>query len=174
MRSTPKQIRMIWGLEIFSNRFCLTIIVKILRLLFFTLRKNTYFRVGLSCLDSNISRKQLFMLIRIAHAVQSVEKSIWRNLHWAGWVGRQSKTYEKRLLNAKFETNRNPANYDHPALSVATVDVPGVITSIPWRPCKHVLYPLGCNVSVYWGLLMETYIIWRGLWRCLFSRIRHC
>ena len=25
MRSTPKQIRMIWGLEIFSNHFCLTI-----------------------------------------------------------------------------------------------------------------------------------------------------
>ena len=34
----------------------------------------------------------------------------------------------------------------------ATVDVPGVITSLLWRPCKHELYLFGRNKIVYIGL----------------------
>ena len=35
----------------------------------------------------------------------------------------------------------------------------GVNTSIPWRPCKHLLYPYGYNASVYGGLFTAAYII---------------
>ncbi len=42
---------------------------------------------------------------------------------------------------------------------MATVDVPGVIISIPWRPCKHGLYHFGCNQMFYIGLLTDAVFI---------------
>ena len=88
------------------------------------------------------------------------------------WTGRRSNEFHTPrqhlgissrgnvwILNAKFETHRNLANYDKSVLNVATVDVPGVITSILWRPCKHELYPYGSSASVYLGLFTEAYII---------------
>ena len=88
------------------------------------------------------------------------------------WTGRRSNEFHiprqhlgissRRnlwILNAKFETHRNLANYDNPVLNVATVDVPGVITSILWRPCKQELYPYGSSACVYLGLCVEAYII---------------
>lgn len=38
------------------------------------------------------------------------------------------------------------------ALNQATVDVPGVIMSLLWRPRKHVLHLFGYNIIVYIGL----------------------
>lgn len=66
---------------------------------------------------------------------------VWRVTHEATqggvWVGKLVQDIIRRLLDAKFETHRNLENYGHPVLSEATVDVPGVNTSIPWRSCKH-------------------------------------
>ena len=38
-------------------------------------------------------------------------------------------------------------------LNEAMEDAPGVIISIPLRPCKHELYPYGCSVSCLYGSL---------------------
>ena len=43
-------------------------------------------------------------------------------------------------------------------MNVATVDVPGVITSLLWKPCKHGLYLFGRSIIVYVGLLKEAII----------------
>ena len=45
-----------------------------------------------------------------------------------------------------------------------------MIISIPWRPCKHRLYPFGRNQMYYIGLFTRTWFSYRrGLWRCLFN-----
>ena len=87
----------------------------------------------------------------------------------------------------------NLATYRILVLNLATVDVPGVIISLLWRPCKHGLYLFGHNIIVYIGLPKVVqaksriakfawafcwgigYFAWwsdysyrRGLWRCLF------
>ena len=51
-----------------------------------------------------------------------------------------------------FETSCNLASHRIIVLNKATVDVPGVTTSLLWRPCKHELHLFGGNKSVYIGL----------------------
>ena len=93
----------------------------------------------------------------------------------------------------------NLATYRILVLNLATVDVPGVIISLLWRPCKHGLYLFGHNIIVYIGLPKVVqaksriakfawafcwgigYFAWwsdysyrRGLWRCLFNQNRQC
>ena len=51
-----------------------------------------------------------------------------------------------------FETSCNLANHRIIVLNKATVDVPGVIISLLWRPYKHELYLFGHNKIVYIGL----------------------
>ena len=58
----------------------------------------------------------------------------------------------KAFTNAVFETIRI-LQIQNPVLNVATVDVPGVITSLLRRLCKHELYLFGCSITVYIGLL---------------------
>ena len=72
--------------------------------------------------------------------------------------GKRVKTYRRRLLDALFKTYRI-LQIQNPVLNVATVDVPGVIISIPWRPCKHRLCPLGCNVICCIGLFTDAIFI---------------
>ena len=80
--------------------------------------------------------------------------------------GKRVKTYRRRLLDALFKTYRI-LQIQNPVLNVATVDVPGVIISIPWRPCKHGLYPFGCNQMYYIGLL--TVMIFISAWALTLS-----
>ena len=72
--------------------------------------------------------------------------------------GKRVKTYRRRLLDALFKTYRI-LQIQNPVLNVATVDVPGVIISIPWRPCKHILCPLGYNAMCYIGLFTDAIFI---------------
>lgn len=64
----------------------------------------------------------------------------------------------KAFTNALFKTYRI-LQIQNPVLNLATVDVPGVIISIPWRPCKHRLCPLGCNVICCIGLFTDAIFI---------------
>ena len=72
--------------------------------------------------------------------------------------GKRVKTYRRRLLDALFKTYRI-LQIQNPVLNIATVDVPGVIISIPWRPCKHILCPLGYNAMCYIGLFTDAIFI---------------
>ena len=82
-----------------------------------------------------------------AYAVLSVVKSIMTYLYESGlWVGRQSRHNGRRLSTLCL---RHTEIFQKQSVSKSriwsTVDVPGVIISIPWRPCKHELYPFGCS-----------------------------
>ena len=72
--------------------------------------------------------------------------------------GKRVKTYRRRLLDALFKTYRI-LQIQNPVLNVATVGALGVIISIPWRPCKHRLCPLGCNVACCIGLFTDAIFI---------------
>ena len=50
------------------------------------------------------------------------------------------------------------SKFNNPVLNVATVDVPGVIISLLWRPCKHGIVPSWEQWLVYMGLLMVAII----------------
>ena len=52
----------------------------------------------------------------------------------------------KAFTNALFKTYRI-LQIQNPVLNLATVDVPGVIISTPWRPYKHELYLFGHNLG---------------------------
>ena len=54
----------------------------------------------------------------------------------------------KAFTNALFKTYRI-LQIQNPVLNLATVDVPGVIISTPWRPYKHELYLFGHNFCLY-------------------------
>ena len=75
------------------------------------------------------------------------------------WVGRESRYIEgvyltlclRRVESCKFIiVVSNMVNGRCPR---------GGIISIPWRPCKHGLYPFGCNQMYYIGLLMVMIFI---------------
>ena len=91
--------------------------------------------------------------VEAAYAVLSMAESQMDEAHRSGqWVGTVVHTYRRRLLDAVFETSCNLASHRIIVLNKATVDVPGVITSLLWRPCKHELYLFGRNKIVYIGL----------------------
>ena len=74
-----------------------------------------------------------------------------------GWE-KDSPDIIKAFTNALFMTHRNLATLDIVVLNKATVDAPGVIKSLLWRPCKHELYPFQVRYVVYTGLPMEAVI----------------
>ena len=82
-----------------------------------------------------------------AYAALSVVKSIMTYLYESGlWVGRQSRHNGRRLSTLCLRHTEIFQNYQYQSLEYGpTVDVPGVIISIPWRPCKHELCPFGCS-----------------------------
>ena len=64
----------------------------------------------------------------------------------------------KAFTNALFKTYRI-LQIQNPVLNLATVDVPGVIISTPWRPYKHELYLFGHNFCLYRSFNGKTIFI---------------
>ena len=100
-------------------------------LLFLQWHSNLCFNLGLLNIDKQTANAEL-----------KAEKSNNFLGNKRAMGGKRVKTYRRRLLDALFKTYRI-LQIQNPVLNVATVDVPGVIISIPWRPCKHILCLLG-------------------------------
>ena len=67
-------------------------------------------------------------------------------------MGRESRHNEGVYLTLR-SWRIESSKFNNPVMNVATVDVPGVIISTPWRPCKHGLHPCRCCRVHYTGLL---------------------
>ena len=75
--------------------------------------------------------------------------------------GKRVKTYRRRLLDALFKTYRI-LQIQNPVLNIATVDVPGVIISIPWRPVSMDCTILVQSNVLYWSLYGNDFHIGVG------------
>lgn len=64
----------------------------------------------------------------------------------------------KAFTNALFKTYRI-LQIQNPVLNLATVDVPGVIISTPWRPYKHELFLFGHKFCLYRSFNGKTIFI---------------
>ena len=103
-----------------------------------------------------------------AYAVLSVVMSTMTYLYKSGlWVGMQSR-HRRRLSTLCL---RHTEIFQKQSVSKSriwsTVDVPGVIISIPVETCRYGLYPVGCNQMYYTGLF--TAMIFISAWALTLS-----